>query len=59
MKIVLKIVSLLALLLTVLPSILFLMGSVELKQVKLLMLIATIVWFVVTPLWMWKKEDNS
>ena len=56
MKIVLKIISLLALLMTVLPSILFLMGSVALEQVKLLMLIATVVWFVVTPLWMWKKE---
>ncbi len=52
MRIILQIVSWLALAFTVLPSILYFMGSMELDTVKWLMLLATIVWFVTTPFWM-------
>lgn len=58
MKQVLKVVSWLALALTILPSILFLGGVMDIETVKWLMLAATIVWFVVTPFWMWKAEPG-
>ncbi len=56
MRIGLPIVSYIALGLTVVPSVMFLMGTVELDSVKLLMLIATVVWFVVTPFWMGREK---
>ena len=59
MRIGLRVISLLALLMTVLPSVLFLAGSVELDQVKLLMLVSAVVWFAATPLWMDKKEERK
>ena len=58
MRIGLQIISLLALIMTVVPSVLFLTGTVELEQVKLLMLISMIVWFAVTPFWMNQKEKE-
>jgi hypothetical protein len=48
----LKIVSLVALALTLLPSALSLGGSVSLEGVKTMALVGTVVWFAVTPLWM-------
>ena len=42
----LKIIAMLSLGLLILPSLLFLAGKLSLNQVKLLMLIATIIWFV-------------
>ncbi len=57
MRLFLQGVSLLALAFSVVPSVLFLGGSVELDEAKSLMLISTIVWFVVTPLWMSGKEN--
>lgn len=57
MKPVLKIISLLAFFMTIIPSILFLTGKMELDRVKLLMLIATIVWFAATPFWMGQKDS--
>ena len=52
MRPILQILSLAALLLTVLPSVLFFAGKLELDAVKQWMLLATLLWFVVTPLWM-------
>lgn len=49
---VLQLASLIALIGTVLPSILFLTGTMELGPMKSVMLAATVLWFVVTPLWM-------
>lgn len=57
MRITLQVISCLALVLTVAPSIMFLNGSVDLDKAKLLMLIATVAWFVVTPLWMNKSKN--
>ena len=45
-------ISWLALGLTILPTVLYLTGQMELDPAKWLMLLATIVWFAVTPLWM-------
>ncbi len=57
MRSILQIVSLLALIVLTLPSIIFLAGRMELDTVKWIMLLATIVWFVTATPWMWK--DNN
>ena len=59
MRSILQIVSLLALIGLTLPSIIFLAGRMELNTVKWLMLIATIVWFVATPLWMGREPPKA
>ncbi len=51
-----QIVSLASLVVLLVPSVLFLAGRMDLDRVKLVMLIATILWFVATPLWMWERE---
>ncbi len=50
-----QIISLLALLLTILPSVLYFTGSIEHPIVVLTALIGTIVWFISTPMWMSRK----
>lgn len=52
MRTLLQLISAIALLATILPSIMFLSGSLDLAQTKLAMLIATVIWFIATPLWM-------
>ncbi len=52
-------ISWLALGLTILPSMLYLAGRMELDPAKWLMLLATIVWFVITPLWMGREVNES
>jgi hypothetical protein len=44
---------------TILPSLLYLFGQLELATVHWLMLLATIVWFAVTPLWMGRDLKAS
>ncbi|MHB0957753.1 MAG: hypothetical protein ACYC6N_10145 [Pirellulaceae bacterium] len=51
-KIALQFISALALAATILPSVLFLMGRIPLATCSWLMLVATVVWFAATPLWM-------
>jgi hypothetical protein len=58
MKKIFLMISMLALLFTIIPSILFLAGSIKLAGVKLIMLLATITWFAVTPFWM-EKENGK
>ncbi|MDK1118684.1 MAG: hypothetical protein QGM50_07835 [Anaerolineae bacterium] len=54
-----QLASWLCLVVLVVPSVLFLTGKLQsLDQVKLVMLIATVVWFVSTPLWMWKEKGQ-
>ncbi len=48
----LKIVSMIALVLTFIPSLLFVGGTIDQPTVNLIALVATVVWFVVTPFWM-------
>ena len=59
MRSILKIISLLSLVALILPSIFFLAGRMELESVKLLMLVATIVWFVTATPWMWKDNNQQ
>lgn len=55
MRTILIIVSVLSLVVLMLPSILFLAGCMDLGTTKLVMLLATIVWFVAATPWMWKQ----
>lgn len=56
---ILQLISALALVSTLLPSILFLTGTLNLAQVKTTMLVATLVWFLSTPCWMGKPSEIS
>ena len=59
MKTLFQIVSFIALIGTVLPSMLYCGGNMELDTVKWLMLFFTIVWFIITPLWMNQKPARA
>jgi hypothetical protein len=52
---ILMIISLVALVVLMLPAILFLAGGMELTTAKWIMLAATVVWFVAATPWMWKQ----
>jgi hypothetical protein len=54
-KTIAKVVSLLALGGTILPPTMFLLGRLDLEQVKVAMLAGTLLWFASAPLWMDKK----
>jgi hypothetical protein len=41
------------------PPILYLAGTVDLDAVKMQMLIATVVWFVFTPVWMDRAKEPA
>ena len=56
MKSTLKIISLVGLALTLIPSILVFTGSIDLDSGKILMFIGTLVWFVSAPSYMNKTE---
>jgi len=54
-----QIISWIAFGVTILPSILFFAGKMDLDQVKLWMLVATVAWFVATPLWMGREKPGT
>jgi Na+/H+ antiporter NhaA len=56
LRTLLQLLSWLALLGSILPPFLFLVGGIELEQCQVSMLTATIVWFIVTPLWMGRAD---
>jgi membrane protein implicated in regulation of membrane protease activity len=53
----LRTVSFIALAATIVPSLLYLSGTLTLDGVMWAALAGTIVWFVVTPLWMDRKRE--
>ena len=53
-----RIVSWVSLAGTLLPALLFWAGRLDLDQVKLAMLVATIAWFAATPVWMDQKDGR-
>jgi hypothetical protein len=57
MKRVLKIVSLIGLLATIIPSFLVFADIIALDTNKLLMIVGTLLWFISAPLWMNKKVE--
>jgi hypothetical protein len=52
-----QLASWLALAASIVPALLFYVDRMTLRQVKLWMLVATVIWFVATPLWMERKPD--
>jgi hypothetical protein len=54
-----KIISLLVLVVLTVPSCLYFMGRMNLDQVKNIMLISTIVWFITASVWMWKNDTAA
>jgi hypothetical protein len=58
MRTLAKAVSGLALVGTLAPTILFMSGSMNLSQMKTWMLVATVVWFIATPVWMDRKSES-
>jgi hypothetical protein len=59
MRPILQIISVAALIVLTVPSIVFLAGRLELGQVKWIMLVASIVWFVTATPWMWKDNGQQ
>jgi len=58
MRTITQIISWIALAGTIVPSLLYLNGSMDLPAVKMWMLIATVVWFATVPLWMDRKATS-
>lgn len=58
MRTALQIISWLALAATIGPSVAYFLGAIDLDRMKLAMLIATVVWFVVTPSWMGRRPKD-
>ncbi|AQT68086.1 hypothetical protein STSP2_01241 [Anaerohalosphaera lusitana] len=57
LKKIAQIVSWICLAVLILPSALYLTGSISsLQSVKLAMIVATVVWFISAPLYMWKEN---
>ena len=58
MKIIAQIISWICLVVLIAPSVLYLAGKMtDLNQVKRLMLLATIVWFITAPVWMLSQKS--
>ena len=58
MRRVFQVLSWISLAATILPSVLFLSGDLSLERSKWILLLATIGWFVVTPLWMGREVNR-
>lgn len=56
---ILKIISAIGLILTLGPSVLVFLGLISLETHKILMLIGTVLWFVATPFWMYRKSTKA
>ena len=54
-----KVASLVGLLATLVPCVLFFLGTLEFDSMKWVVLAGTIVWFVATPLWMGRDASSS
>ncbi len=59
LRTLLQLLSWISLVATILPSLLYLSGGIDLDRCKMSMLTATIVWFAVTPWWMERGQAES
>ncbi len=59
MKMILKLISLIGLGLTLLPSFFVFSGLIELDPNKNLMILGTILWFITAPFWMNKRVQKE
>jgi hypothetical protein len=57
MRRVFQVLSWAALALTIVPAFMFFHGTIDITQMKLWMLVATVAWFVATPLWMGRDKE--
>lgn len=58
LKMIAQIVSWVCLIVLIVPSMLYLAGKMtSLDQVKTIMTVATVLWFVSVPLWMWNSQQ--
>jgi hypothetical protein len=55
MRTIAQIISWLALAALILPSLFYLNDRMDLPTVKTWMLVATVIWFIATPIWMNRK----
>ncbi len=58
MKSLLKLASAIGLVLSILPPVLFFVGTMEMSSMKVWMGIGMVVWMVTAPFWINKKEDS-
>lgn len=54
-----KIISLLSLVALTVPSFMYLADKMNLDQIKNVMLMATVVWFITASIWMWKDDSSA
>ena len=60
MKSIIQLISYMGIVVLIIPSILFLGGKMEqLESVKTIMLVATIIWFVMSALLVWSLDKKS
>jgi hypothetical protein len=57
MKIILRLLSLIGLLLTVVPSLMVFAGKIDMASHKNLMLMGTLTWFATAPFWIGRKSQ--
>ena len=58
-RLIAKIISLLVLVALIVPSCMYFMDKMSLDQVKNVMLISTVVWFVTASVWMWRNDSAT
>jgi hypothetical protein len=58
MRTIMQVISWLALAGTILPSILFYTGHIELAGLKTTMLVATVLWFAAASMWMGREQPD-
>ncbi|ARN57848.1 hypothetical protein [Sedimentisphaera salicampi] len=56
MTVILKIISFSSLFMLIVPAVMFFAGRIELEQMKTVMFIATVLWFLTASPWMWKED---
>ena len=59
MKSMLKIGSLIGLMMTILPPVLFFLGKMEMASMKFWMGIGMVLWLVTAPFWINKKKEDG
>jgi hypothetical protein len=59
MKILIKLGSFVSLVLTIVPSLIFFTGDLELSQMKIYMGVGMVLWFVTAPFWINKSSKSE
>ncbi|WP_020531656.1 hypothetical protein [Flexithrix dorotheae] len=59
MKTILKLISLIGLILTIVPALMVFNGAMEKEMHKTLMFVGTVLWFGTVPFWMGKSDPQE